>query len=204
MHKVYILLISFISFFGFCSSGNDTGIVNLIVFDDFVDPMKTYDSLVQDFKNSGLIDSVKIEGRPISVPVIKFKIDTFRVERYGVKLTEIDSLIKNLSDLNFNPNDVAHLLVSGFNSEKIPMAAISEVILEKEYYKPDIFTPTPDCFKFQNECVVKVELFCTKKNMKKLIKFINENMQQYTTDFTNETWKYEIIKNKLMSESDNN
>ncbi len=189
-------------FSGFCSSDDQPAIVNIIVYGDFVEPMKTYDSLVQDFNKSELTDSIKIVGRPISVPAIKFKIDTLRVKKYGVEFKELDSLIKNISDTNFDINKSNSLLLSGHNGAKIPLSALSEVILQQEYYKPEIFIPTPACFSFKNECVAKVELFCRKKNMKKLITFIQENMQKYTADFANKTWSYEIVKNKLQSETE--
>jgi hypothetical protein len=202
MHKVYVLVISFTIFAGFCSSSDQPAIVNIIVYEDFADPKKTYDSLVQDFNESELVDSIKIIGRPVSVPVVKFKFDTLRVERYGVDFKEIDSLVKTLSHKSFDIDKLNNMLVDGYDGVKIPISAISDIILEQEHYRPEIFLPTPECFKFKNECVVKVELFCKRKNMRKLINFIQENIPKYTTGFTNENWRYEIVKGKLPNEEE--
>jgi hypothetical protein len=124
MHKVYVLVISFTIFAGFCSSSDQPAIVNIIVYEDFADQKKTYDSLVQDFNESELVDSIKIIGRPVSVPVVKFKFDTLRVERYGVDFKEIDSLVKTLSHKSFDIDKLNNMLVDGYDGVKIPISAI--------------------------------------------------------------------------------
>ncbi len=200
MHRVYLLLLIFTISSGLCCSRNQHRIVNIIVYDDFRGSIKTYDSLVQNLKKSEFIDSIKNFGKPILVPAIKLNIDTLRAERYGIKFKEVDSLIKTLQFTNFDFDKLINLQVSGFDGVKIPIKTFTEVILEQEYYKPEIFAPDTFCYRFKNECVVKVELFCRKKNINKLIKFIQQKMEEYTADFISETLRYEILKNKLTSE----
>ncbi len=198
MYKVVILFL-FSVLIGFCSSTNQQGLVNIILYGNFVEPQKTYDSLIYDFTATELVDSIKITGKPLLVPVINFNIDTIRAEKYGMDVKKIQELTKNISYENFNENRLNNLFISNLDGKKIPITAVTEVVLNRQYYKPEMYQPVPECYKYNGECVAKIELFCQKKNVKKLAKFALENMKKYAAHFAIENWRFEIIKNKVIN-----
>jgi len=172
------------------------GIVNIIIYDDFVNPKHTYDLIVGDFIKSEFIDSIKIVGKPLFTEEINFKIDTARVHRYGIQLNDLVELLDSIKKQSLPENFENHN-IQLIGDRQIPVSAVSIMHLELKPYKPKIFLPEPKCYKFKNECVVKVELYCKKQSRKKIIEYIQASMNKYTTAFINEMWRYEIVKDKL-------
>lgn len=179
-----------------CITTERSGLVNLIIYDDFINPKTSYDLIVDDFLNSGLIDSIKVEGRPIFTNSINFKIDTTLVSRYGIEIVKLDTFLNKIKK-NVPLENIQHQLFNLKDGAKIPISAVCEIYLESVPHRPEIFLTKTDCYKFNNECVVKVVLYCNNRNKNKTVKFIQNNMHKYTDGFTTELWRYEIIKNEL-------
>ena len=197
MNKTTILLLSFCLITSFCKSGNQLGIVNIIIYGDIV-PEKNFDSLIYEFTETGLLDSVQVSGWPILIPKLTIEIDTLRAEHLGLNIDEIDKQIKTISYDTLKTTKIDHLYFYSSKGRKIPLNIIADFLLSNQSYKPEIYKPAPSCFWYKRECVVKIELFCKKGNSKKLAKYALRKMQEYASTTFIGNWRFEIIKNEVI------
>lgn len=161
--------------------------LEVIVYNKFFNPQKEYDALIEDFTATSLIDSLKIIGRPIEIPSIKFEIDTSRVIEVGIPFNVIDEQLKKWSQLN-DINEISNQVVTNEPGQKIPLSFICKFYIKAEYYKPEVFIPTPKAFDHEGFSVVKIEFYLKSKDKKKLIEFI----KNYANKGANK-WEMEIL-----------
>lgn len=174
-------------------STKKVGNVDLIFYTYFTNPKETYDSLITDFTRSGLVDSIKIIGRPITVPSLDIQIDTAAAHRYGILLETLKEKIDMLHQLA-SPDELSEQFVINKSGQKIPVPAFLEVYIKPEQYKPKIFIPKPEVYHYKDQRAVKMEIYCKRKNEKKLIEFIQSRVPDYSGEFVDEAWRFEFIQ----------
>ncbi len=187
----YILLIPLISA---CVCGTKMSNIGLIFYMDFVNPQKTYDSLVNDYMLSGLTDSIKIIGCPIMVSSLDIQIDTQAVKEYGISFETLKDKVGSINKLK-TFYELSEQYVINESGQKIPFGAFSKIYVKPEYYKPGIFIPEPEVYYFNNRRAVKMELYCKRKNEKELIESIKSRIPDYSDKYVNTEWQ--IIKQNI-------
>jgi hypothetical protein len=190
-HSYFIILILLLVS-DYTNAQSDT--VNLIVYTYFVNPQATYDSICKDFTQSGLVDSLKIIGRPILVPAIVFKIDTLRVKMCGISMAELQGKIKRIDKLKPLKELEKQLVIADASGRQIRFETFTSICFQAEYYRPEIYLPKPESFKYHGIIAVKIEFYCKNANKKKLVELIKSNIHRYS-DF--EIVKFEIIQTLL-------
>ncbi|MBN1181084.1 MAG: hypothetical protein JXB49_02275 [Bacteroidales bacterium] len=163
-----------------------------------MNPQKTYDSLRNDFTNSGLIDSLKIIGRPITVSSIHFHIDTSIIKKYNVSIGNVKEQIA-VMDKSTTLNELMDQFIINDSGQKVPIHTFIEFKLMSEYYEPEIYVPNPEVYYYHDKKAVKIELYCKKENEKKLIEFVSRNISDYSHRYNNEYWSWEVVKTKIRS-----
>ena len=188
----YTLLIVLVSS---CVSKSKLRSVDLIIYTEFFNPQETYDSLTNDFMESGLVDSVKIIGMPIELPTLDIQIDTMAVRRYEISFDTLNNCIENIKNNGVKVSNglLNHPLVNE-SGQRIPLSAVSKVYYQLEYYKPQIFMPEPVVFYYKNAHAVKVELYSIKKHEKNLIELIMNRVPDYSGNFISGQWEFEVLK----------
>ncbi|MCP4179852.1 MAG: hypothetical protein GY756_18990 [bacterium] len=177
-----------------CNSDKST-VVSLIDYTSYVEPSKTYDSMRKDYTRSGLTDSLKIIGHAIFEPVIKFRIDTLLVNRYGVSLEKLQEKIATFKKLK-SIKEIENERIITDSGAEIPITAIISIHYTSGHYKPEIFLPKPERYKYKGRRAVIIEIYFKKKNQKKLIEFIKSNFHKYSDSYTFD-FEYEILKQKI-------
>lgn len=161
MKKTTLIIISFL----FCITLAAQPGLKLVIYDDFVDPLETYETLIEKFNGTNLVDSIRIIGLPIYEPVLKFKIDSQVVELYDILYTTIEqALSKNYS----SETELMNYMVINKSGNEIPLSAIGTLNATKENYKPDIFIPRPETYTHNGVKCVRIEFFCKKKDRQML------------------------------------
>lgn len=176
-----------------CVSSSKIRSLDLILYDDFSNPKDTYDSLRIDLMELGLVDSLKIIGRPIRENVIEIRLDTLRLLTLDFSLEVVEDEIIKIDNYKKNLN-IADYTIANKSGREIPISEFSQMYIESNYYKPEIFITEPAVFFYNNSKVVKIELYCKKRNEKELTKFIMSTIPNYSYDFSNRDWRFEIVK----------
>ncbi len=191
------LLLTFIA----CSSQTHT--VNLVIYSNFADPKEAYDSLRNDFTQSGIIDHLRIIGSPIIEPFIDMKIDTFRVNHYGIPYEEMMDTLTKAANNSDNIDEILRSSVKTQTGETVPVSAFVTFEMTKGYYEPGIFIPEPEIFYYKGREAVNIQLFTTKKNQKAMIKYIRKNMDNYAVKsyFHMQKPEYEIVKSRILEDT---
>jgi hypothetical protein len=167
----------------FLSGSSLNGQLNLIIYTDFINPKSTYDSLRKDIMLTGLADSITITGMPIMVPAIYIQIDTTKANLLGIAPDDIyDKIEKSDKDNNFI-NELQKMYIKNKSGQMIPIANIISIHYSLDYYMPEVFKPSPDTFCYQGIRAVKVELYCQKRNEKKLGEYIKGHIDDYADGF---------------------
>ena len=187
----YTFLIPLISA---CVGGAKMSNIGLIFYTDFVNPQKTYDSLVNDFMLTGLADSIKIIGRPVTVSCLDIRIDTPVVKEYGISLEKLKDKVESINKLK-TLDELSEQYVISESGQKIPFGAFSKIYVKPGYYKPGIFIPEPEVYYFNNRRVVKMELYCKRKNEKELIELIKNRIPDHSDKYVNPEWQ--IVKQNI-------
>ncbi|MBW1294999.1 hypothetical protein [Aquimarina litoralis] len=187
MTRISYFIIFFLTF-NSCASYQKNEILELIVRNEFLDPPKAYDMLIEDFVKTGLIDSLKIIGRPISIPKLEFEIDTLRIHQMGISMSLIQENLKKI-DPSKGIDEIIHQYITTESGQEIPLSAVCKAYLKAGYYKPEIFASIPETYYYKDEKVVKIVFYPKKDNTKRLIEFTNE----YFNMGANKKWDIEII-----------
>lgn len=174
------------------------GQLSLIIYTDFINPKSTYDSLRKDIMLTGLADSLAIIGMPIMVPTIDIKIDSIKATQLGISPNDIYNKInESTSEIN-SLIEIQNMYIKNKSDQMIPIANIVSLYSSLDYYMPEIFKPSPDTFCYLGIRAVKIELYCQKKNKKKLGEYIRDHIDDYADGFNYIYYKikYEIVRNK--------
>lgn len=188
----FILLVLLISS---CADNNMLKKVDLIIYTGFSNPKDTYNSLLERFMQSGLVDSIKIIGMPIEELFMDVQTDTTAVRRYEVSLDTLNNQIELTQNIELKTVDEDSLndLTVIESGQEVQIDAIAQFNLKPAYYKPGIFVPKPEVFYYKNRKAVKMELYCIKKHEKEVIKLIENKIRDYSATFMNNRWEYEIV-----------
>ncbi len=171
-----------------CANGQKTETLEIIIYNKFVDPQKEFDALIEDFMATRLVDSLKILGRPIKTPSIKFEIDTLRATQLGISLNLAEENLKNIYQLK-NTDEILNQSIVNESGQKIPISLFCKIYMKWEYYKPKIFIPNPEIYNYKDRSVVKIEFYLKNNNKKRLIEFINSYIHSGPIN----KWEIEII-----------
>ncbi len=192
MSKLFhsILLLFIISS---CSGTTPSRTVNIIIYTNFINPKKTYEALNNEFLKSNLIDSLKVIGLPIFVGSYEILLDTVAIEQHNISLENLEVRLQKLRD-SISGNVLSKQVITNESGKQIPLSAFAKIHLKSGYYKPEQFVPEPKVFYYQDKRAVKLELYCSKKNKKQLIEFIKNILPEYSKDFIEPQWQFEIVK----------
>ncbi len=174
--------------------------INLIIYTDFFNPLKTYKNLKEDLVNTGYIDSMKVIGRPLYKPEIVVQFDTVKVIAYGFDIDTIAAITADSIISVKNIHDIQRIMFRNKSGFMISLSEISVLLERNSYYEPDIFLPDPKVYYYKGRSAVKLQLYYKKAMKKKLIEYIHGNIQNHS-DALNLGWdgygfdkiEYEII-----------
>jgi hypothetical protein len=184
--------IAFIFFLLSICGKSQPNIIKLIVYSDFMNPKVVYDSLVNEVSGMDLTDSIKIIGRPIMDEVPEILIDSRLLKRFGLTEEEVRGKFDSVSKFK-NIADIMKIRILDGPKNWVTFGDVASLRLKPVYYKSEIFVPFPESFEFNGRKAVKVEFYCKPMKAKKLVEFINRNMDRFSDV---KTFKTEYIIGK--------
>jgi len=148
--------------------------IDLIVYDQFLNPVKEFEWMRNRMISSGLSDSVFVMGFPVYDNTVKIIPDTLKSKVYDISLSEInfDDIVKNSQNID----DITNHIVISASGQSIPLTAFVEIRTVQEAYKPSVFKPSPETLLHNGEVVVKFEIYFKQKHKKELIKMIHKDI----------------------------
>jgi len=176
-----------------CTAISQPKNVTLIVYTDFIDPQKTYDTLINNFTQSGLVDSLKITGRPIFINTLRFDIDTLKVNHFGISIADVQDKISKTTKSHAN-RELMEEFIKTDGNENIPISSLVKVYSISDYYKPELFLPEPNVYYYNDKRCVKVQFYCQPRSKKRLTKFINSYLSNYSGSYAEESITWEFLK----------
>jgi hypothetical protein len=167
-------------------------IIKLIVYSDFMNPKVVYDSLVNEVSRLDLTDSIKIIGRPIMDEVPEILINSRFLKKFGIAEDEVRGKFDSVSKYK-NIEDILKIRILDRPKNWVTFGDVASLRLKPVYYKPEIFIPNPETFYFEGRRAIKVEFYCKPMKAKKLVEYINKNMDRFSDVKALKT-EYEIFK----------
>ncbi|TSE06345.1 MULTISPECIES: hypothetical protein [Aquimarina] len=168
--------------------------MDIIIYTDFLNPQQTYDQIRNNMMQTGLIDSLKIIGRPITVSSLDIQIDSVAVQQLEISVEDLENKIEAIYTSKISPSDVMHQSINNNSGKKIPISAFSKIMIKPINYEPKIFIPLPEVYYHEDKKAVKIECYHKKKNRKKLLEFIQKTMPKYADEFSLLKIDFEIIQ----------
>ncbi len=175
-----------------CSTQKSAKQVSVIIYSDFFYPQKNYDSLITDFLESNMIDSVKAVGAPIKKHRWIFQIDSLVAFQYGLEIEELDKKIASIRGKSIE--EIHRATLVNKSGQTIPLSAVSRVYGKSYYYRPKVYLPEPSSFKYKDRKAVKIQLYTRKGNKKKLREFISKRTLRFFHKSKSTLGEFEIIK----------
>ncbi len=185
-------------------SQSKANVIHLLIYHDFIKPAEIYKSLRHDIIFTNYVDSIKIIGCPVKVPVIDVEIDTARAILFGFNIKEISNQISDSLKYLSNKDDIMNKKI-GYDTLLMPISNIASFHYKLGYQEPDVFLPQPDIYYYNNKRAVRLDLYYKTDDKKKLIQYIRENIDNYLKidrmsyfySSGKEKVEYEIIEEKF-------
>jgi hypothetical protein len=183
------LVVILITFLINCSESKEHKI-NLYIYTDFINPLKTYIALKEDLVNTNYLDSLKVIGRPLFEQELVIQLDTPRVMSYGFDFDTLNANIADKIGTIKNVVDIENIRLKNKSGFYMLLGQIAELKMAQGYFEPEIFLPQPEVYYHNGRSAVKLELYYKHGTKKKLIAYIRENIEKYSD--ANEFSRYYI------------
>jgi len=166
-------ILFFLTIFASCASRAGANKLGIIIYTDFLYPNERFENLIADLQNTGLLDSIKVIGWPVDEGVLEFEVDSSAAKYYGIAFETLERVIDSAESLP-SAMQIDHLFVENESGKQVPLSVVAATYYKQVDYKPEIFLREPEVFYYENEEAVKIELFCNRKNKKKLFRLMGD------------------------------